>query len=112
MAFGAGTVAAKMFGASEIVDPRPYAVGTIAETLKKYTHIGNLLPAMGYGHDQIEELKKTIHRVPCDTVIIGTPIDLRKIIDIDKPTDRVRYNFHELSIPTLEELLRKRLNSI
>ena len=67
---------------------------------------------MGYGHDQIEELKKTIHRVPCDTVIIGTPIDLRKIIDIDKPTDRVRYNFHELSIPTLEELLRKRLNSI
>ena len=112
MAFGAGTVAAKMFGAGEIVDPRPYAVGTIAETLKKYTHIGNLLPAMGYGHDQIEELKKTIHRVPCDTVIIGTPIDLRKIIDIDKPTDRVRYNFHELSTPTLEELIRKRLNSI
>jgi predicted GTPase len=112
MAFGAGTVAAKMFGASEIVDPRPYAVGTIAETLKKYTHIGNLLPAIGYGHDQIEELKKTIHCVPCDTVIIGTPIDLRKIIDIDKPTDRIRYNFHELSTPTLEELLRKRLNSI
>jgi len=112
MAFGAGTLAAEKYGAEETVDPRPYAVGSIAETLKKYPHIGNLLPAMGYGHLQIEELKETIHRIPCDVVIIGTPVDLRKIIQINKPTDRVRYTLQETSTPTLKELLETRLKNL
>ena len=72
-------------------------------------HIGKLLPAIGYGHSQMEELEETIRRIPCDVVIIGTPIDLRKIIHIDKPTDRVRYILQEISIPTLKELLETRL---
>lgn len=109
MAYGAGVLAAQQYGALEIVDPRPYAVGSIAETFEKYTHIGNLLPAMGYGHSQMEELRETIHRTPCDIVIIGTPIDLRKLIPIDKPTDRVRYNLQEIGTPTLKELLEARL---
>lgn len=109
MAYGAGVLAAKQYDAKEIVDPRPYAVGSIAETFGKYPHIGNLLPAMGYGHSQMEELRETIHRTPCDIVIIGTPIDLRKLIPIDKPTDRVRYNLQEISTPTLKELLATRL---
>lgn len=109
MAFGAGTLAAERYGAKEIIDPRPYAIGSIAETFEKHPHIGGLLPAMGYGHSQMEELSETIHRVPCDTVIIGTPIDLRKLISIDKPTDRVRYNLQEISTPTLKELLETRL---
>ena len=109
MTFGAGVLAAKQYGAMEIVDPRPYAVGSIAETFEKYPHIGKLLPAMGYGHSQREELRETIHRTPCDVVIIGTPIDLRKLISIDKPTDRVRYNLQEIGIPTLKELLETKL---
>jgi len=109
MAFGAGVLAAKQYGAGEIVDPRPYAVGSIAEVFVKYPHIGNLLPAMGYGLSQMEELRETIHRTPCDVVIIGTPVDLRKLISIDKPTDRVRYHFREIGTPTLQELLESRL---
>ncbi|HHT9129862.1 MAG TPA: cyclic 2,3-diphosphoglycerate synthase [Candidatus Brocadiaceae bacterium] len=109
MPFGAGFLAAEKFGARDIVDPRPYAVGSLAETFSKYTHIGKLLPAMGYGHSQIEELKETIQRIPCDTVIIGTPIDLRKLIQIEKPTDRVRYDLEEIGTPTLKELLQLRL---
>ncbi|MEP9410576.1 MAG: GTPase [Candidatus Brocadia sp.] len=109
MSFGAGVLAAKQYGAMEIVDPRTYAVGSIAETFGKYPHIGDLLPAMGYGHSQMEELRETIHRTPCDIVIIGTPIDLRKLIPIDKPTDRVRYNLQEIGTPTLKELLETRL---
>lgn len=109
MSFGAGVLAAKQYGAMEIVDPRPYAVGSIAETFGKYPHIGNLLPAMGYGHSQMEELRETIRLTPCDVVIIGTPIDLRKLIPIDKPTDRVRYNLQEISTPTLKEILEARL---
>ena len=110
MAFGAGILAAEKYGAVEVIDPRPYAVGSIAEIFRKYPHIGNLLPAMGYGHSQMEELEETIRRIPCDVVIIGTPIDLRKIIHIDKPTDRVRYFLREISTPTLKELLETRLN--
>ncbi len=109
MAYGAGVLAAKQYGAMEIVDPRPYAVGSIAETFEEFPQIGNLLPAMGYGHSQMEELRETIHRTPCDIVIIGTPIDLRKLIPIDKPTDRVRYNLQEIGTPTLKELLETRL---
>ena len=109
MAFGAGILAAEKYGALEVIDPRPYAVGSIAETFGKYPHIGKLLPAIGYGHSQMEELEETIRRIPCDVVIIGTPIDLRKIIHIDKPTDRVRYLLREISTPTLKELLETRL---
>ncbi|MEK6558653.1 MAG: cyclic 2,3-diphosphoglycerate synthase [Planctomycetota bacterium] len=109
MSFGAGVIAAEKFGAIEIVDPKPYAVGSIAETFSKYTHLGKVLPAIGYGRSQMEELKETIHRIPCDIVIIGTPIDLRKIIHIEKPTDRVRYELQETSTPTLKELLETRL---
>ncbi len=109
MPFGAGFLAAEKFGAKDIVDPRPYAMGSIAETLGKYTHIGKLLPAMGYGHSQMEELKETIRRIPCDTVIIGTPIDLGNLIQIEKPTDRVRYDLQEIGTPTLKELLQLRL---
>lgn len=109
MTFGAGVLAAKQHGAGEIVDPRPYAVGSIAEVFVKYPHIGNLLPAMGYGHEQMEELRESIHRTPCDVVIIGTPVDLRKLISIDKPTDRVRYHFQEIGTPTLQGLLESRL---
>lgn len=109
MAFGAGTLAAERYKALEITDPRPYAVGSIAEIFVKYPHIGKLLPAMGYGHVQMEELRETIHRTPCDVVIIGTPVDLRRLISIDKPTDRVRYHFLETGTPTLKELIEARL---
>ncbi|MEK7297470.1 MAG: GTPase, partial [Planctomycetota bacterium] len=109
MAFGAGMLAAEKFGAKEIVDPRPYAVGSIAATYKHFPHIGKILPAMGYGLSQVEELRETIQRTPCDVVIIGTPIDLRKIIPLDKPSSRVRYSLCETSIPSLKEILVKML---
>ncbi|OQZ03198.1 MAG: GTPase [Candidatus Brocadia sp. UTAMX1] len=109
MSFGAGVLAAKQCRAAEIVDPRPYAIGSIVKTFEKYPHIGNLLPAMGYGHAQTEELRITIRQTPCDVVIIGTPVDLRKLISIEKPTNRVRYYLQELSTPTLKELIEARL---
>ena len=109
MGFGAGVLAAKRYCAGEIVDPRPYAAGSIAEVFVKYPHIGNLLPAMGYGHAQREELRETIHRTPCNVVILGTPVDLKKLISIDKPTDRVRYHLQEIGTPTLQGLLESRL---
>ncbi|MBM4054791.1 MAG: GTPase [Planctomycetes bacterium] len=109
MAYGAGILAARQHGALEIVDPRPYAVGSIRETYQKYPHLKNLLPAMGYGRKQIEELRESINRTPCDTALIGTPIDLRKIIIIDKPTDRVRYRMQEIGESRLEKIIRKKL---
>ncbi len=109
MSFGAGVLAAEKFGAKEIIDPKPFATGSIAEMFSKYTHIGKVLPAMGYGFSQLEELKETIHRIPCDIVIVGTPIDLRKVIPIKKPTDRVKYELQETSTPTLKELLETKL---
>jgi len=108
MAYGAGLVAARRFGAREIVDPRPYAVGSIKDTYAKYP-TGPLLPAMGYGQEQIEELEATINRTPCDLVLVATPIDLRRLIDIEKPSDRVRYELQEISHPNLEEIIRERL---
>jgi len=108
MAYGAGTIAAKRLGAKEIVDPRPYAVGSIKDTFKKYTHLSALLPAMGYGEKQVEELEKTINATPCDLVIIGTPIDLRKLVKLNKPAVRARYELQEVGKPDLEEILRKR----
>lgn len=108
MAYGAGVVAARRFGAAEIIDPRPYAVGSIAETFKKYPGTGALLPAMGYGEKQAADLEATIRAVPADLVIIGTPIDLTRVIKIDKPYQRVRYELQEIGSPTLEDVLREK----
>jgi predicted GTPase len=109
MKFGAGIVAAQKFGAEKIVDPRPYVVGTIAETYKKYPGIGTLLPAMGYGDQQVKDLQETINRTDCDTVVIATPIDLRKIISINKPTTRVTYELREIGDVDLRSILSKLL---
>jgi predicted GTPase len=105
MKYGAGMIAARQFGASEVIDPRPYAVGTIAETFAKYPGTGILLPAMGYGDGQVKDLEATIDKVPCDAVIIGTPIDLRRVITINKPSVRVQYSLAEATRPDLGELL-------
>jgi predicted GTPase len=107
MAYGAGVIAAKRFGASEIVDPRPYAVGSIAKTFEKFQNLGALLPAVGYGEEQVRELEKTIANTPCDVVLIGTPIDLRRVMNLDKPAVRVRYDLEEKGPSTLENALRK-----
>jgi predicted GTPase len=109
MRYGSGTVTARAFGASSIVDPREYAQGKIAETFAKYPRVGALLPAVGYGEEQVRDLERTIRRVPCDVVIIATPVDLTRIITIDKPMLRVRYELQELGKPDLEDILRDRL---
>lgn len=108
MAYGAGVVAARRFGAAELVDPRPYAVGSIADAFEEYPHIGSLLPAMGYGEEQMEELEKTINAAECDLVLTATPIDLRRLIDVRHPVDRVRYELQVIGRPTLEEILAER----
>jgi len=105
MKFGAGIIAAMKYGAAEIVDPRKYAVKSIEATYKKYPDIGVLLPAMGYGEQQMKDLEATITKVPCDTVIIATPIDLRRIIKIKKPTARVTYDLEEIGKPDLTDIL-------
>ena len=105
MKLGAGTVAALKFGAAELVDPRPYAVGSLVDVLKTYTHIGALLPAMGYGEQQIKDLETTIANTDCDTVIIGTPIDLNRIVKINKPNTRVNYELQEIGLPTFKEVI-------
>ncbi|MGH3063929.1 MAG: GTPase, partial [Gaiellaceae bacterium] len=108
MAYGAAVLAAKANGAAELVDPRPFAVGSIAKTLEEYPHITELLPAMGYGRKQMDELKETIARSDAEVVLIGTPIDLRRVVDFDKPALRVTYRLQELGEPTLAELLADR----
>ena len=108
MAYGAGVVAAQRFGAAELVDPRPYAVRSIAETFAKYPATGALLPAMGYGEGQRADLEETIRATPCDLVIVATPIDLARVITIDKPAQRVRYELQELGQPTVHDLLSAR----
>jgi predicted GTPase len=108
MAYGAGVVAAQQFGAAEIVDPRPYAVRTIADTYRKYPTTGAVLPAMGYGREQMADLEESINRTPVDMVIIATPIDLGRLVDIDKPNQRVRYELQEIGRPTLTTLLKER----
>jgi len=105
MKIGAGTVAAKKYGASELVDPRPYTVGKLSETFKTYPEIGTLLPAMGYGDQQLKDLEMTINKTECDTVVIGTPIDLNRIIKIQKPNTRVYYDLQEIGFPTLNEIV-------
>ncbi len=110
MSYGAGIVAAKSLGAAEIVDPRPYAVGSIIDTFAKHPTTGPLLPAMGYSQEQTKELEQTINATPCDLVIVATPIDLRRILTIDKPCDRVRYELQEIGQPTLADIIMERFN--
>jgi predicted GTPase len=105
MPYGAGMIFAKKFGAATIVDPRPYAVGSIKEAFKKYPHLGAILPALGYSEKQVAELKKTIDNTPCDVVVIGTPIDLRRVVTIKQPTVRVNYELKVLGPVSLEHIL-------
>jgi predicted GTPase len=107
MTYGAGVVAAMRMGAEELVDPRPWATGRLAETFAHYPEIGTLLPAMGYGAEQVADLEKTINAVDCDAVVIGTPIDLTRIVRINKPTVRVKYELQEIGLPNLEQLLAR-----
>jgi predicted GTPase len=109
MTYGAGTIAAEDFGAAEIVDPRPFAIGSISAIFAKYKHLKNLLPAMGYSREQTQELEETIRRIDCDTVIAGTPVDLRRVIKVDKPIVRVHYELDEIGHPSLDELITERL---
>ena len=108
MSYGAAVLAAKSHGAARLVDPRPFAVGSISQTLEEYPHITELLPAMGYGREQMDDLKETIARSDADLVLIGTPIDLRRVIDLDKPALRVTYRLQELGEPTLADALAER----
>ncbi|NQU06310.1 MAG: GTPase, partial [Calditrichaeota bacterium] len=105
MTFGAGVVAAEKFGAAELVDPRPFTSGKIAETFQIYPNIGSILPAMGYGDEQMADLEKTINASDAEVVVIGTPIDLRRIIDIKKPTVRVTYDLQEIGRPTIADVI-------
>jgi predicted GTPase len=107
MNLGAATLAAMKFGAAEIVDPRPYIVGKIKETFEKYPHIGTLLPAMGYGEEQIKDLEATINNTPADVVISGTPIDLSRVIKVNKPFVRVDYELQEIGDPTFDDILEE-----
>ena len=106
MKYGAGWVAARRFGAAEIVDPRPYAVGSIIDTYNKYPDTGMILPAMGYGDQQMRDLEKTIDNADVDLVLSGTPIDLTRVIKVNKPIQRVRYELQEIGQPTLLEILK------
>ncbi len=110
MAYGAGVVAAMRMGAVEMVDPRPWAVGRLVETFETYPEVGALLPAMGYGDEQKADLEKTINAVECDAVVIGTPIDLNRIVKIDRPTVRVGYELQEIGKPDLEQVLARFLD--
>jgi predicted GTPase len=108
MEYGAGTIAAWDFGASEIIDPRPFTVKTISDTFRKYPKIGKLLPAMGYGDKQMKDLEETINKTDCDSVIIGTPIDLGRILKINKPFTRVRYELQEIGAVSIESVLKEK----
>jgi predicted GTPase len=108
MAYGAGWVAARRFGAAEIVDPRPFAVGSIISTYQKYPNTGPILPAMGYGDAQTRDLEQTIRNADVDMVIVGTPIDLTRILKINQPSQRVRYELQEIGQPTLEDILKRK----
>jgi predicted GTPase len=107
MEYGAGVIIAEKLGAAELIDPRPFAVGSIKATFNKYNHLKRLLPAMGYGKTQIEELEKTISNSPAELVVIGTPIDLRRVMTLSKPAVRVRYELEEIGKPRLPDLLAK-----
>ena len=108
MEYGAGMIAAWNLGAAEIVDPRPFTVNSISDTYKKYPKIGKLLPAMGYGEEQIKDLEITINNTHCDSVVIGTPIDLGRILKINKPSTRVRYELQEIGAVTVRTVLKEK----
>jgi len=108
MAYGAGMIAAERHSAGEMVDPRPYAVGSIVRTFENYPQMGPILPAVGYGKEQIRELEETINKTPCDVVLIGTPIDLRRVLNINKPAVRAKYELQEIGTPTLEDILERK----
>ena len=112
MPFGAGVIAAKVYKAAQIIDPRPYAVGSIKETYNRYSHIDSVLPAMGYSKEQIHDLELTIEKAACDLVLFATPIHLPRILSINKPSLRVRYEYQDFSTPTLKDVLLKRLTQI
>ncbi|MHA1946770.1 MAG: cyclic 2,3-diphosphoglycerate synthase [Candidatus Hodarchaeales archaeon] len=107
MEYGAGYIAAQKYKAKEIIDPRPYAIGSIKSTYHKYPHLTNILPAMGYGEKQMKELEETINASKCETVVIGTPIDLGRLLTIKKPSVRVRYDLEEQGSPSLEEIIKE-----
>jgi predicted GTPase len=112
MPFGAGKVAAEKFGAKEMVDPRPYAVGSIRKAYEKYPHMQSVLPALGYYPAQIRELETTVNAVPCDVVLAATPIDLSRIIHVDKPVVPVGYELEDMGVPTLAEILNNFVEKI
>ncbi len=112
MTYGAGVIAARRHGAAELVDPEPYAVGSIKAALKEYPDLEPLLPAMGYGREQMRELEETINRTPADVVVLGTPIDLRRVINITKPALRVRYELEEVKRPSLEDVILERFEGV
>ncbi len=112
MTYGAGVIAAQRYGAAHLVDPRPFITGKIKETFETYPHIGTLLPAMGYSMDQMHDLEETINRTECDLVLFATPIDLPRIISINKPKLRVRYEYADHGEPTLEKVLLRRLEKV
>ncbi|MCK5775817.1 MAG: hypothetical protein KAH25_06570, partial [Bacteroidales bacterium] len=111
MKLGAGTVAAQKYGAAEIIDPRPFVVGKLKETFEIYPNIGELLPAMGYSDQQLKDLETSINNTDCDSVVIGTPIDLQRIVNIKKPATRVYYDLQEIGQPDLigiiDEFIKK-----
>jgi predicted GTPase len=102
---GVGAIAARKFGAKQLIDPKKYAVGSIKRTYEKYPHLGKVLPAMGYGAKQIKDLEQTMASINCDSFVFGTPIDLRRIMKVSKPGARVRYEIREATKPTLDEIL-------
>jgi predicted GTPase len=111
MPFGAGVIAARRFGADALVDPRPYLVGSLQETFRTYPHIGTLLPAMGYGERQVHDLEATINRTPCDLVVSATPVDLTRLMTIEKPVVHIRYEYQDHDALTLKKALQKRLKA-
>ncbi len=111
MDYGAGVIAAQRFGAAQLVDPRSYLVGTLRETFEKYPSIGSLLPAMGYGREQMRDLEETINKTDCDLVLSATPIDLTRLLSINKPSIRVHYGYKDNGEPTLEQIIKERLGN-
>jgi len=109
MQYGAGVIAAQRFGAEELIDPRPYIVDSIADTFRKYPKIGRLLPAMGYGDAQIKDLQETVNAVDCEGIVIGTPIDLSRLLTFNVPTTRVKYELQEIGLPSLESVIGRKL---
>jgi predicted GTPase len=112
MKYGAGVIAAQRYGAAEIIDARPFAVGSIAETFAKYSQIGTVLPAMGYGRAQMDDLAETINRSNADLVVAATPIDLTRVLKVNLPMLRVGYELQVIGSPTLEEIIAERLNAL